>query len=74
MLLSEAIFNDFLIASFDQTPPVGLDGVFMIIPFVLGVILDLRSSKSGSKFLSIFVLTNIGVASANITNSGKDTQ
>jgi len=37
-----------LIASSLHTPPVGLDGELIIIPLVLLVIFDCKSSKSGS--------------------------
>ena len=63
-----------MIASSDQTPPVGLLGELIITPFTDSSILFNKSSKSGSNCLVGIVLTNKGSAPAIVTNSGKDTQ
>ena len=73
-LLSFANFNKKSNASLLQTPPVGLDGEFIITPLTLELFLILRSLKSGSKFFSGTVSTSIGSASARRMNSGKETQ
>ena len=57
-----------------HTPPVGLDGELIIIPFVLLFIFFLKSEKSGSYCLFLFVLTNTGFAPVTDTKSGKETQ
>ena len=72
--MSLAIFSVFLIASSDQTPPVGLLGELMIMPFIDLSILLFRSSKSGSNCFWAIVSTKIGSAPAILTNSGKETQ
>ena len=49
-------------ASLLQTPPVGLEGELIIIPFVLGVILDSKSLKLGSNCFVLSVFTKTGLA------------
>ena len=57
-----------------QTPPVGFEGELIIIPFVFFDMIVSRCVKSISKLFSGIVLTKTGSASANRTNSGKETQ
>ena len=61
-------------ASSLHTPPVGLDGELMIIPFVLELILDFKSSKFGSYCLVATVSTKIRLAPVTDTKSGKETE
>ena len=48
-----AIFNNFMIDSLLQIPPVGFEGELIITPLIFEFCFLSKSSKSGSKFFQL---------------------